>query len=421
MIILKYLGGHTVDLKNLTEHHQELLSYMERTGYSELYINRFRNEINRIIRISEASKWNSYTDIYLEFTQTSNSKHYLRGKRSIIGAIEQFDLYGLYPDGSRRYSLLGRGAYSQLASEFQQLIDFYCKVEGQRGKKATTIRGESLNAASFLYAMQEKGCDSLDKITEELVLSFFLSEEGELIKSCSYKKNIAAVLKAGIAWNEVECRRMLCCLPLLRENRKNIQYLTHEEVKKVREALDNPDTNLSFRDRAVGLLLLYTGLRACDIASMVFSSIDWKKEKILVFQQKTEVLLELPLSPIVGNGIYDYLRKERRNNEINHIFLSETKPYGALASGSIANIVGKILHVADIRQSQDERRGTHIFRHYLASSLLENGIPQPVISKVLGHTAPNSLEPYLRADFTHLRECALSINCFPVSEGVFKI
>jgi integrase len=92
-----------------------------------------------------------------------------------------------------------------------------------------------------------------------------------------------------------------------------------------------------------------------------------------------------------------------------------------LTSGSIANIVGKILHAAGIRQSQGERRGTHIFRHYLASSLLENGIPQPVISKVLGHTAPNSLEPYLRADFIHLKECALSIDCFPVFEEVFII
>lgn len=410
-----------MDLTKLTKHHDELLSYMERSGYSKIYIRRFREEINRILREPEATSWNSYTDIYLEFTKKSSSKHYLRSKRSIIGIIEQFDLYDIFPDGSRRYSILGRGAYPHLVPQFQQLIDYYCNVEKQRGKKETTIHSESLNTASFLYAMQEKGCDNLEKVTEELVLSFFLSEEDELIRSCSYKKNIAAVFKACIPWNEVECRRILCYLPSLRENRRNIQYLTHLEVKRVREALDNPDTNLSLRNRAVGLLLLYTGLRACDIAGLVFDSIDWKKEKIMVFQQKTEILLELPLSLTVGNGIYDYLTKERHNNENYHIFISETKPYGPLASGSIANIVGKILLAAGIRQSPGERHGTHIFRHYLASSLLENSIPQPVISKALGHTAPKSLEPYLRADFKHLKECALSIDCYPISEEVFII
>jgi hypothetical protein len=50
---------------------------------------------------------------------------------------------------------------------------------------------------------------------------------------------------------------------------------------------------------------------------------------------------------------------------------------------------------------------------------LGNGVPQPVISRTLGHTSPNSLEAYLSADFKHLKECALSIEGFPVSEGVF--
>ena len=79
------------------------------------------------------------------------------------------------------------------------------------------------------------------------------------------------------------------------------------------------------------------------------------------------------------------------------------------------------MQLAGIRQEQGDRKGTHIFRHHLATSLLENGIPRPVISRTLGHTAPDSLEPYLRADFVHLKECAVSIEEFPVSEGVFVL
>ena len=53
--------------------------------------------------------------------------------------------------------------------------------------------------------------------------------------------------------------------------------------------------------------------------------------------------------------------------------------------------------------------------------MLENGVPQPVITQTLGHTAPDSLEPYLRADFIHLKECALSVEQFPLAKEVLSI
>ena len=62
----------------------------------------------------------------------------------------------------------------------------------------------------------------------------------------------------------------------------------------------------------------------------------------------------------------------------------------------------------------------HIFRHLLAVTLLENEVPQPVISCTLGHTSPDSVEAYLSADFIHLQGCSLSIEDFPVRKEVFN-
>lgn len=408
-----------MDFQNLLEHHQELLSYMESNGYSEIYNSRFRDEINWILRNATTKQWASYTDVYLEYTHISHSNVYLREKRTIIGAIEQFDVYGNYPNGRRRHTLFNRGAYHLLVPEFQELIDFYRKAEEKRKKKDTTIYNESHHAASFLLALQKDGADSLEKITEEQVISFFVSEEGVLNKSCSYKKDIAAVFKAGLAWNKNECGRILCFLPALRETRKNIQYLTEEEVSIIHAALDDFENNLALRDRAIGKLLMYTGLRSCDVAGMALNAVDWKNNRIHIHQQKTEVPLELQLSAIVGNAIYDYLLSERLDSSESHLFLTLTKPFTPLNSRSIGNIAGKIMKVAGIRQSLGMRKGTHIFRHHVASALLGNGTPQPVISRTLGHTAPDSLEPYLRADFIHLKECALDISDFPVASEVF--
>jgi integrase len=150
-------------------------------------------------------------------------------------------------------------------------------------------------------------------------------------------------------------------------------------------------------------------------------SINWATEKLWIIQQKTEIPLELPLMPIVGNAIYDYITAERPDSDYRFLILSETRPFTPLVSRSIGSIVSKIFRVVGIRQDKGARKGTHIFRHHLASSLMGNGIPQPIIGRTLGHTSPDSLEPYLRADFVHLKECALSIEKFPVAEEVFAL
>ncbi len=262
--------------------------------------------------------------------------------------------------------------------------------------------------------------DRLNSITEEAVLAFFMSSDGELCRSCSYKKKVAAVFKACIPYFPETCQRILAFLPALRETRKNIQYLTPEEIQKVKEAFSNADNQLTLCDKAIGILALYTGLRGCDIAAMTLDSIDWDKDLICIGQQKTEFPLELPLTAVVGNAIYDYLASERPHTESRYLFVSQHKPYDRLKSRSIGNVSVRIMKAAGIRQSKGDRKGFHIFRHHLATALLGHGVPQPVISKTLGHTSPNSLEAYLSADFTHLKECSINIERFPVSEGVFS-
>lgn len=67
-----------------------------------------------------------------------HSKDYLRNKRTIIGALEQFDDFGRMPDGRSRHTLFERGSYHLLCSEFRELIDFYRIYEKKRGKKEST-------------------------------------------------------------------------------------------------------------------------------------------------------------------------------------------------------------------------------------------------------------------------------------------
>ena len=67
------------------------------------------------------------------------------------------------------------------------------------------------------------------------------------------------------------------------------------------------------------------------------------------------------------------------------------------------------------------RKGAHLFRHNLATSFSRHDIPHPVISATLGHVDPDSLDHYLFADIRHLRDCAISIECYPVGKEVFSL
>jgi len=409
-----------MNVQNLRDNYPKLISYMEISGYSKTYVNRFYREIKRILALAGSKEWSCYTDIYLDYARKPYSFDYLRNKRTIIGAIEQFDVHGRYPDGRHRHELFRRGAYWLLSTEFKSLIDLYCENAGKQGKKASTIYTESHNASTFLLALQQKGMDSLDSITEEAVLAVFMSSEGKLLRSCSYKKNIAAVFKACIPDYPEACHRILAFLPALRETRNNIQYLTPEEIQKVKVALVNGENQLALCDKAIGTLAMYTGLRGCDIAGLTLDSVDWGKDLLYVKQQKTELPFELPLTAVVGNTIYDYLTSERPHTKSRFLFVSQKKPYDRLKSRSIGNVAIRIMKAAGIRQAKGDRKGFHIFRHHFATTLLGKGIPQPVISRTLGHSSPGSLEVYLSADFLHLKECSISIERFPVPEGVFS-
>jgi len=409
-----------MNVQNLRDNCPKLISYMKNNGYSKNYVDRLKREIAKILSSVDLKDWSCYTDVYLDYTNTSDSPKYLREKRTIIGAIEQFDVHSRYPDGRRRHELFERGAYPLLSPEFKYIIDYYCKAEKKRGKKTTTIYSESHNASTFFLSLQQKGIYNLDKMTQEAVLSIFMSPDGILLRSYSYKKNIAAVLKACIPYHPETCPRILSFLPALRETRKNIQYLSSEAIQKIKSTLVDCENSLTLGDKAIGMLALYTGLRGCDIAGMTLDSIDWERELIYITQQKTEFPLELPLTAVVGNAIYDYLTLERPHTESRYLFVSQNKPYDHLKSGSIGNVAVRIMKAAGIRQSKGDRKGFHIFRHHLATALLGNGVPQPVISRALGHTSPDSIEAYLSADFPHLKECSISIEHFPVSEGVFS-
>ncbi len=393
-----------------------LLSYMEAESYSKQYIQYIEKDILWIINESSHYAWRSYDDIYQTYVDKWSNKTTLNHKKRRLLVIERFDLESKMPNGLKHAHK--SSAYDSLSAEFKDFIDTYRNLEGL-GYSKKYLKSTSYMVCSFLLDLQNKGINSFKSVTEESVLDVF-SSDGKICRSYNFKYTVEFAFKTCLPfYGDGICSRMLSYLPALPHIKKNVQYLTKEEMWRIKSVLEK-DTTLSLQNKAICLLALYTGMRSSDICSLTFKSIDWDNDLIRIKQQKTNAALVLPLRAVVGNAIFDYITKERPKSSADTIFLTVNAPYRRLHSSNLNAICVSIMGKAGIRQNPGDRKGMHLFRHYLATSLLGYGVEQPIISSTLGHQSPSSLAPYLSADFTHLKECALNIERFPVRKEVFQ-
>lgn len=184
-----------------------------------------------------------------------------------------------------------------------------------------------------------------------------------------------------------------------------------EEVQRLLNSIDrgNPKGR---RDYAILLLASRLGMRAGDICGLSFRNIKWKHNEIEFTQRKTQEKIILPLLPEVGSSIIEYLKNGRPITESSTVFVRHTCPITPLMPPTLHSIVWQYLQLAGIKVPDGKKHGPHALRHSLASALLEENTPLPIISEVLGHTNTDTTSIYLKIDVPHLRHCALDVSDF---------
>jgi len=184
-----------------------------------------------------------------------------------------------------------------------------------------------------------------------------------------------------------------------------------QEVQRLLDSIDRGSPK-GRRDYAILLLAARLGMRASDICALSFKNIKWEHNEIEFIQRKTKGKTILPLLPEVGSAIIDYLKNGRPTMKCDTIFVRHTCPITPLMPPTLHSIVWQYLQLAGIKVPDGKKHGPHALRHSLASALLEENTPLPVISEVLGHTNTDTTSIYLKIDVNHLRHCALDISAF---------
>lgn len=184
---------------------------------------------------------------------------------------------------------------------------------------------------------------------------------------------------------------------------------SQEEIQRLLGCVDRGSPK-GKRDYAILLIAIRLGIRASDICELTFENFKWESNTIVLRQGKTDQSIVLPLLNDVGEAVIDYIKYGRPTVESNEIFLRLSAPVQRMRAPTLHSIVTYYMNKAGITIPEGKKHGPHSLRHSLASALLHNNTPMPVISEVLGHTNSDTTSVYLKIDTLHLREYSLEVS-----------
>ena len=181
---------------------------------------------------------------------------------------------------------------------------------------------------------------------------------------------------------------------------------TTDELKKLFGAIDRGSPK-GKRDYAIILMACRLGVRCTDIKNLKIGNFNWEEKKIVFIQSKTRQTLSLPLTSEVGWAVIDYLKYGRPKIDSPCLFVKHMARSGPFSDADHLNhLIKRYMELAHL-PTLKKRRGMHSLRHTMASMLLENDTPLPIISDILGHVDTDSTAVYLKVDIKKLKECSL--------------
>ena len=177
--------------------------------------------------------------------------------------------------------------------------------------------------------------------------------------------------------------------------------LTPEEVDRILSAPDR-STSTGRRDLAILLLLAKLGLRSSEVLSLELGDIRWRTGEILIRGKGGQRDL-LPVPRDVGSALVRYLRLDRGVRPTQRVFLRAIAPRVPMSGpASIGHIVRHAMAQAAVERPK--QIAAHLFRHTLASRMLQQGASIRDISEILRHRAPGTTEIYAKIDMRSLNE-----------------
>ena len=327
------------------------------------------------------------------------------------GVLEARRTYELYDDYIREGNIDPQHWWKHKETRFDRLpdwcrewIDPFIVAKEKEGWEKKTIKMYRTCTTVFCGFLSESGIKSFKELTAPMVKEFNAQDTGHRTPAAknAYNSRIRKFL-IYLEMNGVIPAGIFRSLPhSASEHERIVEVFSDDDKRTIDEYCMNAVTPLQLRDAAMLMLLIETALRACDIAALRASDIDWGQMGIHIIQKKTRAEHLHPLSAKTMNCLFRYI-KEARKPEAGReeIFLKLRAPYGPVGRAACRDAL--------VRAGVSSGR-THLARRSYATSLLKNGATIAETAEMLGHTDTSNVHKYTLLDSDRMRLCPLSLS-----------
>jgi len=403
------LLNEQVRIKELPSLIDALCMHLKENGYSEHTIRRVRNTMKRFCCFADENSIENYDSFAVQsFIIFTNGDDY-QDKYYSYEITRPFSML----DNYLRFGTVIRQKYSNgtFTEEFEPLFQSFINYLERRNYAEDSIKICRSHLLRFNHFLVSNDIVTLDKISSDIVKNYCDSLASySTTSSCQIIRELRNLFVYAKN-NDYLTVDFSAALPHIKNTR--VQRLpsvfSSDEINKILEVIDinNP---MGKRDYAIVITAVRLGLRNCDVLSLKFSDVDWAKKEIHIVQKKTGVPLTLPLPEDVGWAIIDYVKNARPDSPSKSIFVGFNPPYEGLTVYN--NLVAKYMRKAGLYSEEKRRIGMHALRRSLATSMLENDVPVPVIAQTLGHGDLNTVGSYIRVSIKLLKKCAMEVDNF---------
>ena len=179
--------------------------------------------------------------------------------------------------------------------------------------------------------------------------------------------------------------------------------LTHEEAELV---ILQPDINtkLGIRDRAILETFYSTGMRRQELRFLKVYDLDFGRGAVTIRNTKNKRDRIIPIGARALKWINRYLEEVRasltRYNLPDENYLFLTKRSRPLKAHYITELVREAIASAEIGKTGS----CHLFRHTMATLMLEGGADIRYVQEMLGHVTIESTQIYTHVSIKKLKE-----------------
>lgn len=205
--------------------------------------------------------------------------------RRILSFCNEYLLSGdICPD--RKYKYIP-ASYDELPEWCKEAITGLLEQKKREYRETGTLRSYRCSCTSFCLFLIDHGYDSFEQISPEIIKEYSIQDKHSTFKGRTTRFVIVRAFLHYLAEYRYTERHGLdqCLISGSAPVDKIVDVLSAEQVQRIQEYRLTHNIPVELRDIAIVLLELKTGLRACDILSLRFQDIGWKKCQISIIKK----------------------------------------------------------------------------------------------------------------------------------------